>query len=137
MKILLALLPLVMFLGVSCSLSSEDGDMCIILSECQSSIPSSATLNLRLSPGFDEIEVRAGTYFESGRTLYRGSQKQSFVLPLGDYAVRVRYVNGPDTILAFDGGNLGYSSREECEETCYEADDVTLDLALGPGVWKK
>jgi hypothetical protein len=121
----------------SCSLSSDDGDFCVILSDCPGHIPSSATLTLTFSRGAEELEVRSGSTFEEGVPIYRGPVKTNFELPLGDYSARVRYVNGPDTILAFDGGELGYSTREECEQTCYDPDDLTLDMALKPGVWTK
>jgi hypothetical protein len=118
-------------------LSSEDGDFCVILSECQSTIPTSGTLTLRVSPGADEIEIRSGSTFEGGRLVYRGHDQESYQLSLGDYAVRVRYVNGQDTVLAFDGGEIDYSTSKECEQTFYESDDLTLDLALSPDVWVK
>lgn len=58
-------------------------------------------------------------------------------LSLGWYAARARYVKDGDTVIAIDGTELGYTESENCGNTCYEPDHVTLDLALSPDVWER
>ncbi len=121
---------------VGCAFESEDGDICIQLTPCESHIPATAYLHLDVSKGVREIVVRRGATFETGEFVYRGELwSGDLELPLGEYAVRARYVHGQDTLLAFDGGRLGYSQREECGDTCYDTETLNLDLSIGSGIW--
>jgi hypothetical protein len=118
-----------------CVYDEEEDTYCIIVDSCSGHIPDEANLRFEISDHLDELEVRSGPVFETGRLVWRGQSTTGMILPLGRYTARARYVNGGDTVLAIDGGVLAFSETEECGETCYKPEDATLDLALKPGVW--
>lgn len=132
----LACISALPFLIASC-LDDEENENCNPFASCDKKEPTQARLSFNISEHFEELEVRRGRAFETGTLVWRGSQPQSQVLPLGWYAARARYVKDGDTVLAIDGGKLSYSESENCNETCYEPEHVTLDLALKPSVWER
>jgi hypothetical protein len=46
------------------------------------------------------------------------------------YTVEAYYRSGPNTIIAVDSKKLKSESYVNCDETCYESDEITLDLEL-------
>jgi hypothetical protein len=123
-------------LFASCLDDDDDGGICLEAVACSTNQPTHAILGFELSEHFEELEVRQGRTFETGTLVWRGSEPRGLTLPLGWYSAQARYVHQGDTVIAVDGGELGYSESENCGATCYEAEDVTLDLALSPGVWE-
>jgi hypothetical protein len=129
-----------MFAFLIASCLDDDGgedENCIPLMACSTNPPTQARLSFDLSEHFEELEVRRGRAFETGTMVWRGSNPQSLVLPLGWYAARARYVHQGDTVMAIDGAELTYTDSENCGDTCYEPNHVTFDLALSPGVWAR
>ena len=46
------------------------------------------------------------------------------------YTIEAYYRSGPNTIIAVDSKKLKRDSYVNCNETCYESEEITLDLEL-------
>jgi len=46
------------------------------------------------------------------------------------YTVEAYYRSGPNAIIAVDSKRLKSESYVNCDETCYDSDEITLDLEL-------
>lgn len=62
-------------------------------------------------------------------TMYSG--QFSYYLPTNvRYTAEAYYRSGPNTIIAVDSKKLKSDSYVNCDETCYESEEITLDLVL-------
>ncbi len=62
-------------------------------------------------------------------TLY--SDSHDYYLPTGiRYTAEAYYRSGPNIIIAVDSKKLTTESFTNCDDTCYESDEITLDLVL-------
>lgn len=62
-------------------------------------------------------------------TLYGDSY--DYYLPTGiRYTAEAYYRSGPNIIIAVDSKKLTTESFTNCDDTCYESDEITLDLVL-------
>lgn len=130
-RALFAAATLFAFLLFACQ-ETEDG-VCIVIDTCHSQPPTTAVLEVRVSPGAQSVAIYAGDNIETGRlVLTRESPEGDFdvALPLGNYAAVAKYFRVEQTILAVDADELSYSEGEKCEQTCYTAKDGVVQLTL-------
>jgi hypothetical protein len=110
----------------------EDGEECTPAPwDCESSRPTSATLEIRTGGGtLKSIRVYSGSTYEDGTLVWSGTSGGSISLPLGPYSAVAEYEVAGVTVLAVDGDELSYSASETCDGTCYETDDGLVELQL-------
>lgn len=115
-------------------LDEEDDDCTPAPALCPRSIPSSANLIVRVSQPLPKlVRVYAGPTYEDGTLVWSGTPSGtvwSLPLPLGAYSATALYVNGKDSLLAVDGNEVGYTSQEHCDGTCYGPGDAEVDLRM-------
>jgi hypothetical protein len=103
-------------------------------SNCNHSIPSSASLVINLSNPLPVlVRVYRGEDYETGTLIWSGvpeGKTWSLTVPLNDYSATALYVSGEDTTLVINGDEVTYSAQSTCGGNCYAKDGGELDLRL-------
>jgi hypothetical protein len=121
--------------SLPCDLIDEDEESCSPApSNCPRSVPESGNLLVHVSQPLPvRVNIYAGAAYETGILIGSGAPSSttwSLSLPLGKYSATALYVQGKDSVLAVDGGEVGYDSKGYCDETCFSATDGEVNLRL-------
>lgn len=118
----------------ACSLLNDDD--CDPNITCDTVEPTDAQIFVKLTINdenpFVPLEVYTGNASDSVLYLRDTAYNDiSWFLPVRQrYSVVAKYRQGNRTVLAVDGGRIGFTRFTNCGETCYTTDDLDLNLRL-------
>lgn len=117
----------------ACQNNNDDCDPTIT---CNTVEPSSAYIYVNLTINSENPYVPLAVYAgnASDSNLYfrdTVTASTSYSMPIGErYSVVAKYRQRGNTVYAVDGGKTQLESTTNCNETCYDTDDLTLNLKL-------
>ncbi|MBF0431063.1 MAG: hypothetical protein HQK83_07280 [Fibrobacteria bacterium] len=103
---------------------------------CHSAHRIPVTISIKIDSRNGKTPIRIDYYngdFDTGTKIYSGShhdtELEATLVP-GTISATALYVVGTDSILAVDGVRIKTNQVNYCEQSCYEAEPVSMDLTL-------
>jgi hypothetical protein len=131
---------LLFLIGISIAVflsACNDNSNCDTSQDCNTIEPDSGYVHLHITINDENPLVPITVYYgypEDNDIYFRdtvNAEDYYYTLEVDErYSVEAKYKRGNQTIIAVDGGRLDVTNSDNCNETCYEVQDLNLKLQL-------